>query len=121
MSWFDNLKKIKLESGMSTHEIAKKSGLPEPTLEKIFSGSTKSPGINTVQTIVHALGCTLNDIDPSPQKITPLAPGGKGERTVSESEYRIVSAYRVASDADRGIIDNIVDRYSPAQSGEAAG
>lgn len=120
MSWFDNLKKIKLESGMSTHEIAKKSGLPEPTLEKIFSGSTKSPGINTVQTIVHALGYTLNDIDPTPKKVTPLFSGGKEEHTISEEEYRIVAAYRVASEADRGIIDNIVDRYSPAQSGEAA-
>lgn len=64
MGWFENLKKIKSESGMSIHEIAKKSGLPEPTLEKIFSGATKSPGINTVQTVVHALGYALNDIDP---------------------------------------------------------
>lgn len=64
MGWFENLKKIKSESGMSIHEIATKSGLPEPTLEKIFSGATKSPGINTVQTVVHALGYTLNDIDP---------------------------------------------------------
>ena len=64
MGWFENLKKIKSESGMSIHEIATKSGLPEPTLDKIFSGATKSPGINTVQTVVHALGYTLNDIDP---------------------------------------------------------
>lgn len=68
MGWFENLKKIKLESGMSIHEIATKSGLPEPTLEKIFSGATKSPGINTVQTVVHALGYTLNDIDPDAKK-----------------------------------------------------
>lgn len=66
MTWFENLKRIKLESGMSTHEIAEKSGLPEPTLEKIFSGATKSPGINTVHTIVHALGYTLDDLDGSP-------------------------------------------------------
>ena len=71
MGWFENLKKIKSESGMSIHEIATKSGLPEPTLEKIFSGATKSPGINTVQTVVHALGYTLNDIDPDAKN--PLA------------------------------------------------
>ena len=55
------------------------------------------------------------------KKITPMGQRPKGERTVSESEYRIVEAYRVASEADRGIIDNIVDRYAPAQSGEEAG
>lgn len=40
---------------------------------------------------------------------------------LTASERRIISAYRMASEADRGIIDNIVDRYAPAQSGEAAG
>jgi len=63
MNWFDNLKKIKCDSGMSTREIADKSGLPEPTLEKIFSGATKNPGVNTIQALVHAMGYTLNDID----------------------------------------------------------
>lgn len=79
MSWFENLKKIKAESGMSIHEIAIKSGLPEPTLEKIFSGATKSPGIYTVQTVVHALGYTLNDIDPGTKKSPGGAEGGDGD------------------------------------------
>ena len=78
MSWFENLKKIKAESGMSIHEIATKSGLPEPTLEKIFSGATKSPGIYTVQTVVHTLGYTLSDIDPGAKKAPDTADGGTG-------------------------------------------
>jgi len=63
MNWFENLKKLKVTSGMSTRELAEKSGLPEPTLEKIFSGATKNPGVNTIQALVHAMGHTLNDID----------------------------------------------------------
>lgn len=63
MNWFDNLKKMKSDSGMATREIAEKSGLPEPTLEKIFSGATKNPGVNTIQSLVHTMGYTLNDID----------------------------------------------------------
>lgn len=83
MGWFENLKKIKLESDMSIHEIATKSGLPEPTLEKIFSGATKSPGINTVQTVVHAMGYTLNDIDPDAQKSPGTAETAPGDDLLS--------------------------------------
>ncbi len=45
------------------------SGIPEPTLEKIFSGTTKNLGIYTIQSLVHALGYTLNDIDPGTKKV----------------------------------------------------
>lgn len=64
---------------MSMREISVKSGIPEPTLEKIFSGATKSPGVNTIQSLVHALGYTLDDIDSGPNKKSPstaeAAPG----------------------------------------------
>ena len=56
MDWFENLRALKAKSNMSMREIAIKSGIPEPTLEKIFSGATKSPGVNTIQSLVHALG-----------------------------------------------------------------
>lgn len=73
MDWFENLRRLKAQSNMSMREIAIKSGIPEPTLEKIFSGATKSPGVNTIQSLVHALGYTLNDIDPSSNKKSPNA------------------------------------------------
>ena len=56
MDWIDGLRAIKARTNLSTREIAEKSGLPEPTLEKLFSGQTKNPGINTVKQLVHALG-----------------------------------------------------------------
>lgn len=68
MDWFENLRDLKAKSNMSMREIAIKSGIPEPTLEKIFSGATKSPGVNTIQSLVHALGYTLNDIDSGSNK-----------------------------------------------------
>lgn len=73
MDWFENLRALKAQSNMSMREISLKSGIPEPTLEKIFSGATKSPGVNTIQSLVHALGYTLDDIDSSSsKKIAPL-------------------------------------------------
>lgn len=68
MNWLDKLKEIKTKSNMPTREIAIKSGIPEPTLEKIFSGKTKNPGVNTIQLLVHALGYTLDDIDITQKK-----------------------------------------------------
>lgn len=80
MDWFENLRALKAKSNMSMREIAIKSGIPEPTLEKIFSGATKSPGVNTIQSLVHALGYTLNDLDGKPKKISPsMAEAAPGE------------------------------------------
>lgn len=105
MSWFEKLKAIKANSNMSTKEIAIKSGIPEPTLEKIFSGATKSPGINTIQSLVHALGYTLDVIDTVHRQNSE----GKGENEstpvskdgLTEEQSKIVSLYKAAPPALR--------------------
>lgn len=62
--WIDELKKMKKESGLTTKEIAERSHLPEPTLEKLFSGVTKDPRLTTIQELVHFFGYTLDDLVP---------------------------------------------------------
>ena len=73
--WLEKLKALKTLSGMTTHEIALASGLAEGTLEKIFSGRTKNPGVNSIQQILHIMGYTLDDIDPN----KPNRPAFSGE------------------------------------------
>lgn len=88
MDWIDKLRALKSKSSLSTREIAKISGIPEPTLEKLFAGQTKNPGINTVQQLVHALGYTLDDLDvdtPTPNK---KAPSQKDEADEIAERYR---------------------------------
>ena len=75
MSWLDELRKMKERSGMTTNQIATASQIPEPTLEKLFAGKTKSPGIGAVQTLVHTLGYTLDDLFPE-TKNPPVPPSG---------------------------------------------
>lgn len=75
MNWFELTKDLKEKSGMTNHDIAEKSGVPEPTLEKIFSGATRKPGINTVIDIIHAMGGTLDSIDPAANKEQPAETG----------------------------------------------
>lgn len=60
--WQESLKRMKAASGKTTAEIASGSGIPEPTLEKLFSGATKDPKLPTMQKLVYYLGYTLEDL-----------------------------------------------------------
>lgn len=91
MDWFESLRALKAKSNMSMREIAIKSGIPEPTLEKIFSGATKSPGVNTIQSLVHALGYTLDDIDSGSNKKN--APFYSNEAQKLAADYDNLDAY----------------------------
>lgn len=63
MDWVKNLRAMKEHSGLTTKEIAQKSGIPEPTLEKLFSGATKEPKLTTLQPLVKCLGYSLDELD----------------------------------------------------------
>ena len=61
--WLESLRKMKAVRGLTTAEIAAGSGIPEPTLEKLFAGKTKDPKLPTMQKLVHFLGFTLDDLE----------------------------------------------------------
>ncbi len=63
-TWLENLRKLKKESGMTNEQIAQASGVPISTVEKIFSGYTADPKLETVRKIVTSMGYTLDDLDP---------------------------------------------------------
>lgn len=60
--WLDNLKELKKTKGMSVKQIAEKTNLPERTVNRIFSGDTDNPYVDTLHRIVTALGGSLDDI-----------------------------------------------------------
>lgn len=60
--WLDNLKELKKRAGMSTKQIADKTNLPERTVNRILSGETDHPRVDTLHLIVTAIGGSLNDI-----------------------------------------------------------
>lgn len=87
--WLDKLREMKEAADLTTHEIAFLSKIPEPTLEKIFAGTTKDPKLETMRQLVHFLGYTLDDLEdrPLPVKI----PEGIG---INEAELSLVALYR---------------------------
>ena len=60
--WLDNLKDLKKKTGMSTKQIADKANLPEKTVNRILSGDTDHPRIDTLVLIVEAMGGKMNEI-----------------------------------------------------------
>lgn len=92
MDWLEKLRELKAKTNLSTREISEKSGLPEPTLEKLFAGKTKNPGINTIRQLVHALGYTLDDLDDFNIKKSPApAETGTEEIALEESNNLLVA------------------------------
>lgn len=79
--WFSALVELKKKSGKTLKQISEESKVPLGTLNKLFSGQTKDPKLETVQAVVHALGYTLDDLDDGQSaKKSPstaeAAPGG---------------------------------------------
>lgn len=60
--WLDNLKELKKAKGMSAKQIAEKTNLPERTVNRILSGDTDNPYVDTLHRIVTVLGGSLDDI-----------------------------------------------------------
>ena len=87
--YVETLKRLKKQSKMTTAEIAEKSGIPEPTLEKLFAGKTKRPTLQTVTKLAHLFGCTLDDLQNANfegQKEIPSAPAVTGTERISIEE-----------------------------------
>lgn len=97
--WLDKLKEMKAESGFTTKEIADKSGIPEPTLEKLFAGATKDPKLATMQQLVHFLGFTLDDLSEMP----------KTGEYLSKLEKDHIKKYRLLDPYGKEAVDSVLD------------
>lgn len=60
--WLDNLKELRRSAGLSLHQIAEATKIPEVTVKRIFSGETDNPYVDTLHRIVVALGGSLDCI-----------------------------------------------------------
>lgn len=64
----DKIEEYKRKLGLTTAELAERSGVPKGTLDKILSGVTKDPKLETLKAIARVLGLTLDDFDDSNEK-----------------------------------------------------
>ena len=64
LSSLERLKLMRDKSGMSYSALAEASGVPETTVQRIFSGRTPSPQMNTIRDLIRAMGGRLSDVFP---------------------------------------------------------
>ncbi len=83
--WFDELKRMKKQSGKTSQQISDETGIPKSTIDKLFSGKTKEPYLSSTKLIVHCMGFTLDDLD--------NLENSKQFR-LSEHEKKVITAYR---------------------------
>jgi DNA-binding XRE family transcriptional regulator len=57
-----NIKKYRMELGISQDKLSKLADVTFHTIAKIESGATPNPGIETVNKIAKALDVTVNDL-----------------------------------------------------------
>lgn len=88
--------------GMSIDELSEKSGVPKGTLSKITAGITKNPSIDTVKSIVHTMGFTLDDLDNFPQS--------KNENDISADDIRLIRKYNDLDDHGKEMVNIVLDK-----------
>lgn len=57
------INELKKNKGLTSEELSKKSGVPLGTLNKILSGVTKDPKLETLRALAKTLDCNLDDFD----------------------------------------------------------
>ena len=60
------IRRRKKELGIGNAELAAMSGVPKATIDKITSGATTNPSLETMKSIAHALNVSLDAFDDEP-------------------------------------------------------
>ena len=94
------LQELKALSGLTIKEIAQKSEVPMPTVEKILGGQTKNPSLNSVQQILHAMGFTLDDLAET-----------KKASTISAEALKIAKRYDSLNNTSKGAVTALINYY----------
>ena len=85
----EKISEYKKKLNLTTEELSERSGVPVGTLNKILSGATKDPKLETLKSIAKVLGLTLNDFDDRP---THLAAHFDGDE-FTEAELEDINNY----------------------------
>ena len=81
----EKIAEYKKKLGLTTEELSEKSGVPLGTLNKILSGATKDPKLETLKSIAHVLGVSLDDFDDREKKVVPEPTYADVERLVARN------------------------------------
>ena len=72
---YEIISTYKKKNHLTNEDIARMSGVPKPTIDKITSGATKKPSLETIRAIAKALDLTLDDFSEDAAKSVMTLPG----------------------------------------------
>lgn len=70
----DKIAEFKKEMGLTNEELSNLSGVPKGTIDKILSGATKDPKLETLKAISKVLNCSLDEFVDSEDRALPKEP-----------------------------------------------
>lgn len=97
------LKARKKSLGLTTEDVADKSGIPVGTLNKIFAGQTENPKLETVKLLCDALDISLSELEAADDSTLQDAP-------IAPLEYDIIRALRLLNDDSRSFVLSVLER-----------
>jgi len=107
------LKEFRNDFNKTQEEIAAMIGITRGAYANIESGR-REPDLKTLCTLSDYYGVSVDRLIDHPSADDSSFP-------LSQVEKQIIVAYRQANPADRQIIENITERYSPPTTGITAG
>ena len=96
------IQELKKKNGLTIDELSTLSGVPVGTLNKILSGQTRDPKLETLKAIARVLGCTLDDFD-DPKETNPA-------ESFTENEIHLIKKYRCLDEHGKDIADTVIDK-----------
>ena len=110
----ERIKARRKQLGISADDLAAAIGVSRSTMFRYEKGDIEKVPGDTLVPIANALHTTPQYLmgwlsDPDDDFVPPPT-----AESYTPAERALVRAYRIASPADRQIIDNIVERYSPS-------
>ena len=84
------INQLKKQKRMTNEDLALLSGVPKGTIDKITSGVTKDPKLETLKALARVLGCSLSDFD-DPQTKAPVE--NENESHVLQQRIQVLTEY----------------------------
>lgn len=97
---FDLINTIKKKKGWTNDDLAKISGVPKATIDKITAGKTVNPNFDTVWALADALGCSVDDFHTK---------GGQKRTTFTEPEIELIQKYRTLEEYGKIMVDSVLN------------
>ena len=113
----DEMRERKRELGLSNETIARMSGVPFSTVQKILSGQTNSPRQATIEALEKVLGnkqVTVDAIPPKSARASMVCEARPAYNIKKKGEYTLEDYYAIPDDRRVELIDGeIFDMETP--------